>query len=107
MKNTFKVDPWLLAYQIYLNSQKWKDKRKKVLEYWDHKCATCYSPINLHVHHRTYARVGKEKLTDLIVLCSKCHEKFHGTLGKQAGPNHPLSVSDVIYLSQALKGIEK
>lgn len=35
-------------------------------------------PEAFNVHHRTYERLGKERLGDLTVLCRKCHGLFHG-----------------------------
>jgi 5-methylcytosine-specific restriction endonuclease McrA len=35
----------------------------------------------LDVHHRTYERRGAEKAEDVIVLCRRCHELFHTTVG--------------------------
>ena len=29
------------------------------------------------VHHRTYERIGKERLDDLQALCGKCHKQQH------------------------------
>ena len=28
-------------------------------------------------NHRTYERKGRERLSDLILLCRKCHGRFH------------------------------
>ena len=68
---------WKEAYNIYLNSESWKDKRNKVLEKCDHKCQLCSKAEKLNVHHNNYKRIGVEKPTDLIALCNKCHKKFH------------------------------
>lgn len=32
----------------------------------------------LHVHHKTYVRLGKEHWSDLEVLCEYCHQEHHG-----------------------------
>ena len=37
----------------------------------------CGKDAQLHVHHCTYANYGEERLEDLIMLCSACHERFH------------------------------
>ena len=67
----------MIDYDTYLNSEEWKRKREWVLIFWNHECALCSSAINLHIHHRTYERLGNEKITDLIVLCKACHDHFH------------------------------
>ena len=64
-------------YHQYLKSEKWKNKREKKLKQAEYHCQICYSPRMLQVHHRTYARIGNEKLSDLVVLCKGCHNLFH------------------------------
>jgi len=72
-------------YQEYLKSEAWQDKREAMLSHWNNQCALCSSPNNLHVHHRTYKRLGYENETDLIVLCDRCHERHHTVLGRDEG----------------------
>jgi hypothetical protein len=67
-------------YKTYLNSSKWHDKRSRKLVEAKNRCQLCYATGNLHVHHRTYQRIFEEWLSDLIVLCSSCHAKFHDKL---------------------------
>ena len=104
-----ETNEWLRRYRLYLKSPEWQEIRQQILRFWDYKCATCYSEYDLHVHHRTYKRVGNEELNDLIVLCENCHAKFHETLGKQAGPNRPLYAYEVARLWEGiyLDGIKK
>jgi hypothetical protein len=44
------------------------------------RCETlgCPSEGPLQTHHLSYARVGKERDDDLIVLCEECHARYHG-----------------------------
>lgn len=65
-------------YRDYLGSPEWRIRRGFALEYYGAKCCLCNSTRKLNVHHRTYERLGAEKLADLIVLCEDCHAKFHG-----------------------------
>ena len=69
----------MIDYQEYIQSDKWKFKRDLVLLFWQHRCSMCGRGVNLHVHHRTYKRLGNEQLNDLVVLCDRCHEihQFH------------------------------
>ena len=67
-------------YLDYLKSPEWDEKRKSKLKEAGFRCQLCNSQGELHVHHRTYARILYEIPEDLIVLCSKCHEKFHDHL---------------------------
>lgn len=61
--------------EAYYQTDWWKQKRKEVLR------ARPFCQVNhdhagpYHVHHATYARLGRELDTDLLVLCSNCHMK--------------------------------
>lgn len=70
-----------IDYDEYMNSKQWRRIRKWVLTFWGNKCALCTSSIRMSVHHRTYERLGKELLTDLIALCGRCHNVHHKELG--------------------------
>jgi hypothetical protein len=41
------------------------------------KCERCAFPYELNVHHLNYDRLGKERDTDLILLCRSCHSREH------------------------------
>lgn len=68
---------WKAAYKRYLQSPQWKKKRKLVIIRDRYKCQLCGSKKKLQVHHKTYAHVFNEPLTDLITLCQKCHSAVH------------------------------
>lgn len=67
-------------YNAYLQSTEWQVRRQWALDNAEFRCQVCNSPDKPHVHHRTYARVGKEHPADLTVLCGDCHATFHGKL---------------------------
>ncbi len=66
-----------MPYLEYLQTDHWKEIRKKKLGKAWYKCEKCQSKKDLHVHHITYARRGEERMSDLEVLCKDCHEKAH------------------------------
>jgi len=66
-----------MPYKEYLETKHWEITRKRILEKANYKCQLCSSKKNLNVHHNTYKNRGQEKDEDLIVLCKKCHTKFH------------------------------
>ena len=68
-------------YYAYLKSDKWKEKRKQVLEIARGKCEKC-GKLASEVHHETYKRLGHEWLIDLTALCRGCHSKIHGKDGR-------------------------
>lgn len=68
-------------YRAYLLTRVWRERRDKAIKAAGGRCQLCNSEKYLNVHHRTYARLGKELPNDLTVLCRACHEHFHGITG--------------------------
>jgi 5-methylcytosine-specific restriction endonuclease McrA len=67
-----------MTYQGYINSGSWRDNPARLAELKaaDFRCRLCYASkddAQLEVHHRTYARLGREQVGDLITLCKECH----------------------------------
>lgn len=63
---------------VYLVSPHWRETRKKKLEQVGNKCQRCKRKDQpLDVHHKTYARLGRERMSDLEVLCRECHDLEH------------------------------
>lgn len=68
-----------MPYEDYLRTIHWKAAKKSALKRVGYRCQVCYAKGRLHVHHRTYERLGCELLSDLTVLCEPCHELFHAS----------------------------
>ena len=66
-----------VKYERYLKTKKWKNLAKRVRQRANNRCQHCNTTGLLHVHHKTYERVGNERITDLIALCPACHEIEH------------------------------
>ena len=65
-------------YATYLESDLWARTRDLALEYYGPSCCLCNKETTrINVHHRTYERIGRERLSDLIVLCRDCHARYH------------------------------
>jgi hypothetical protein len=64
-------------YNAYILSLEWQEKRKQVFDKKWYKCEACWISEFLHIHHWTYIRLYKEKLSDLFVLCGYCHMSLH------------------------------
>jgi 5-methylcytosine-specific restriction endonuclease McrA len=78
LKHYKSADSVAVSYQEYLHTDHWGSIRRNALEAADRRCQLCNATDQiLDVHHRTYERLGKEKLSDLIVLCRSCHERHH------------------------------
>lgn len=78
-----------MAYKDYLSSKHWRELRKDFIQRHESRCFVCSSITNLHVHHRRYKTpitreniLGKEKNSQLVVLCNKCHSQLHAIYGK-------------------------
>lgn len=65
-------------YRDYLQSAHWLALADETRRLAGHRCQVCNSGGELHVHHRTYERIGQEFQSDLVALCADCHALFHG-----------------------------
>lgn len=65
------------AYDAYIRSPEWSRLRRQALEKHGSVCRGCGSTEALEVHHRTYERLGREELSDLVIFCDTCHEGVH------------------------------
>jgi len=66
-------------YRDYIASPAWKARADHARQRAGQRCQLCNKKGQLHVHHRTYERLGRELDGDLIVLCASCHKHFHST----------------------------
>ena len=66
-------------YQKYLKTAAWRRRRARKLRQQPrckfHRLGDCGG--GLDVHHRTYERLGREKMSDLEVMCRKHHDLWH------------------------------
>ncbi len=70
--------PWT-PYAEYLMGDHWRAFRLVALDRAGHRCQVCAATGSLEVHHNSYDRKGREELTDVVVLCRRCHGNFHAT----------------------------
>ena len=72
-----------MNYKDYLKTEHWKIlKTNYHLSVLPQKCLVCGNE-KFELHHRSYVRLGKELLLDLIPLCRNCHYKIHEYLKKE------------------------
>lgn len=76
----------LLAYEEYMQSPVWLEKRRRVMERCRGMCEGCGVRRAVEVHHLRYPRgympgsgqwTVREKLYDLVGLCGRCHREVH------------------------------
>ena len=70
---------WLLEHDAYLRTPEWADLRAKVIRREKGLCQGCMEVRGTEVHHMTYVRWKRELLTDLVLYCRSCHERYHAT----------------------------
>lgn len=82
--STERPTPRQIDYAAYLASPEWQQRRAYYYAKALFRCELCgwesaagSGGRGLNVHHRTYARLGREFDADVIVLCRDCHAKFH------------------------------
>jgi 5-methylcytosine-specific restriction endonuclease McrA len=73
---------WNLARDAYSQSERWRTLRKKVFARDRYQCQGCLKHQDscakpFEVHHKTYDRIGRELLCDLVTLCKDCHTWLH------------------------------
>lgn len=62
-------------YDEYMKSTQWRNISNAMKKHANYTCAHCKkSSIILEVHHKTYDRFGRERMSDLEVLCKPCHD---------------------------------
>lgn len=78
------------SYAAYLAAPHWQQLRRRFYasarvelmrkHFGRPVCQFCLrGDRQLELHHRTYARIGRERMADLVLLCGDCHEKCHQT----------------------------
>jgi hypothetical protein len=69
-------------YREYIAGEQWQQRRKWYL-FLHNSCNRCHLlrwiaiaayDQDLHVHHKSYANIGREEDSDLEPLCKRCHE---------------------------------
>ena len=89
-------------YDAYISSDQWKGIREARLRRDRYTCQGCGARDGLHVHHRTYERFTRERISDLVTVCSTCHSLIHDTHRKVLGSLSDTTTS-VLKLMKARK----
>ena len=66
-----------IGYNNYLQTEHWKRFRDSIIK--ERKKCECCGIVSLimNVHHISYRNVGKEKKSDVALLCPDCHTYIH------------------------------
>lgn len=96
------------SYKSYMASEAWVERK----EWWRRqrpagarRCRMC-GDRHYDLHHRTYARLGQERLRDLVPLCHRHHVALHRI---QRRLHWSVERASGVYLVAAgtLRGIER
>ena len=83
---------WLTKKKLYMSSELWNIKRKRVLKRDNYTCQKCQAKyVPLDVHHISYKHVGDEPLKTLTSVCRTCHSNLHQELGYDYEREYPLT----------------
>ena len=72
-----------INYNEYLKSSRWRNMRLAKFNEVGYRCEKCGcegDAMKIDVHHKTYERLGNERMSDLEVLCRYCHKVKHGEI---------------------------
>jgi hypothetical protein len=76
------------TYSEYLASPHWAEIR--LAHRHELRCRACKATgVRLSLHHRTYARLGAERLDDVVKFCDGCHARVH-----EYGGGHLTHITD-------------
>lgn len=64
-------------YEEYINSDAWSERRAAFFEHHPRRCRSCGTGKQIHLHHTTYQRLGREEDEDLVPLCEHHHRVVH------------------------------
>lgn len=64
-------------YETYIASRGWEKRRSDYFSKHARRCMACGAEKKIHLHHKTYVRMGHELDEDLVPLCESCHSKVH------------------------------
>lgn len=79
-----------MNHDDYLKTKHWQRVRKRALKRADNHCQLCNSVYDLNAHHNSYERIGRERKSDVVVLCMRCHKHYHGIMPSTAGNIPPI-----------------
>ena len=82
-----------MTLKKYYASKHWRTFRLSLTQPEDCQCQICglnrwerykkkpgfKKPKRIHIHHKNYDCLGKEKRSDVLILCGPCHDYGHAT----------------------------
>jgi 5-methylcytosine-specific restriction endonuclease McrA len=69
------MSEWRQKYEAHIRSDRWAKLKRDLIRLRGARCQHCGARTALQLHHKTYARLGRELTCDLELLCWRCHER--------------------------------
>ena len=89
-----------LLYVVYLHSPLWRARRWIWILQAAGRCQNCgCRRRRLTIHHLSYKRLGRERRSDVAVLCWPCHQARHPRHGPVTG-RRPLALVALLAVSR-------
>lgn len=93
--------------EVYLRSPEWAaTKARYRASKMPQTCVVC-GESRVDLHHRTYVRVGRERLADLVPLCRAHHREAHVIREAQKRPNKKKATAKQLAWIRDLGGTPK
>lgn len=94
-------------YNQYIKGPRWAAKREawfNAFGKWCRACGRTTGPIQLH--HMTYERLGRERMSDLVALCRDCHSDVE-SLYRRSGRGNRMAITIAFIKSRRKHGKRK
>lgn len=77
MPPAYDETPARATYERYIASEAWRGRRERYFAVQPRRCKACGAAERVHLHHLSYAKMGREPDSDLMALCEPCHDLVH------------------------------
>lgn len=72
-------------YRRYMKSPEWAARKRGYFLNHARRCKACGSKSDIQLHHMNYARLGRERDSDMVALCERCHTRVHQLHARAGG----------------------
>lgn len=87
------------SYRAYCLSPWWRLRRERYFKRNPRRCWVCGTRKDIHLHHRSYVRLGKEKDSDLLPLCRTHHRGLHSFMKRKRIPVEKAHLAYKVWLA--------
>jgi hypothetical protein len=66
---------WQARYTAAVRGTRWRNMKQDMIRLRGGRCERCGYQHGLELHHRNYDRLGRELISDLELVCHRCHQE--------------------------------